>query len=224
MSGEDVMAVGILAMCLSIFAFNAIMTIKEYTWEEAFIAMILIDLPISGLIFWLISLLSPWAALVWGVLAPLAIYTVCDIIDRVNFAREKKRKKERASSNYPVSQLLSDYMEERCDQEADLIQNAQQPAQIRTEPVPQPVPEPVRASPTVEKAQAPALTLAPITPPVFFLPDARKPEPVKQTLARCLKCGRRSDSAICGSCKYDNSQTGIKLLSRVEPRKLQIRK
>lgn len=53
-------------------------------------------------------------------------------------------------------------------------------------------------------------------------PKAEKKE-VKQTLTSCLKCGKTIASATCGYCRYNNSTGLVRLLCRVDPRKLQIK-
>lgn len=47
---------------------------------------------------------------------------------------------------------------------------------------------------------------------------------IKQTLHSCLRCGKRITNAVCGYCQYNNATGGIRMLCRVDPRKLQLRK
>ena len=46
----------------------------------------------------------------------------------------------------------------------------------------------------------------------------------KQTLTSCLRCGNALTDAICGQCQYDNATDDVRMLCRVDPRKLQLRK
>ena len=61
------------------------------------------------------------------------------------------------------------------------------------------------------------------TPTPAQQPMAEKKE-VKQTLTSCLKCGKTIASATCGYCRYNNTTGSVRLLCRVDPRKLQISK
>lgn len=54
-------------------------------------------------------------------------------------------------------------------------------------------------------------------------PKAEKKE-VKQTLTCCLKCGKTIASSTCGYCRYNNTTGSVRLLCRIDPRKLQINK
>lgn len=49
-----------------------------------------------------------------------------------------------------------------------------------------------------------------------------KKREINHTLTNCFKCGKIITSATCRYCRYNNAALSIKLLCRVEPRKLQI--
>ena len=51
-----------------------------------------------------------------------------------------------------------------------------------------------------------------------------KKEEDKHTLTNCFKCGEAITSATCGYCHYDNTSCKVKLLCRLDPKKLRIRK
>ncbi len=90
MTDNDMIYWGIQFMLASIFMFNALKTKTEYTWNEAFFIMLLIDLPIASLLFWVISHISPAAACVWGILSPYILHKIADRIDEYRFSQTER--------------------------------------------------------------------------------------------------------------------------------------
>lgn len=110
----------------------------------------------------------------------------------------------------------------------------QRPAQQR--PAPQrpaqqerPAAPATKVKPVVQdpKAQSAATAAAPKTAPAKQTAAntaAAKTAAVKQTLKTCLRCGKTVQHTTCGYCGKNIASGKVRLLCRIDPRKLQIPK
>ena len=91
-------------------------------------------------------------------------------------------------------------------------------------------PKESQAAKAPQKPKEPQATKAPpkpkTEPQVQKTPQKKSADTddIKQTLHSCLRCGKRITNAVCGYCQYNNATGGIRMLCRVDPRKLQLRK
>lgn len=89
----------------------------------------------------------------------------------------------------------------------------------KSQPKPeQPKPAASKPKPAQQKPAAPKPATTPKPP------AAQKSQEVRQTLTACIRCGRRLQTARCGYCGYDHAAGQLRLLCRVDPRKLQLKK
>ena len=105
----------------------------------------------------------------------------------------------------------------------------QKPKESQAAKAPQ-KPKESQAAKAPQKPKEPQATKAPpkpkTEPQVQKTPQKKSADKddIKQTLHSCLRCGKRITNAVCGYCQYNNATGGIRMLCRVDPRKLQLRK
>lgn len=97
-----------------------------------------------------------------------------------------------------------------------------QPKPAQQKPVSKP--KPAAPKPASNPKQAQQKPAAPKPATTQKPPVAQKSPEVRQTLTACIRCGRRLQMARCGYCGYDHAAGQLRLLCRVDPRKLQLKK
>lgn len=211
MTRESIIALGIAIMCLSIFIFNAFKTKDEYLWGEAIGIMLIIDLPIGGLLFWLLSMLSPVVACIWGAVSPFVIYKFGEFIDN-----RKTDKESNAQGAEPQTVSVA-----KPQVQAETIVRIAEKKDTSTDVVPQSrTVSPVEVDEKDKTVSSTPSQAEIVTAKPLFEDEEKQ---VKQTLQFCLRCGKKITGSICEECKYDHTER-VLLLNRVDPRKLQLAK